>query len=86
MTEIKTEPLQKPPEEVTPPKSNKKKVVTLTTLNGRRWSGEFEGNFTHKDIKKLQQVIRVEFAKITRRRSLMKTIKRQQAEKLTKGN
>lgn len=46
------------------------KAVHLVKRNGTRWSVELEGRITQRDINHLQRVLRVEFARARRRRSL----------------
>ena len=61
--------------------NRRKKKITLSTEGGRKWTGEFSGDITHKDIHILQRVMRVEFAKVTRARSLQRMLNRQKQER-----
>lgn len=49
---------------------SKQKIITLTNNGGPRWSAEFEGRITRRDIVKLNRIISVEYAKFERRRSV----------------
>lgn len=54
----------------TSPKPVKKLV--LKSFNGVSWEATFTGKWTRRDMKKIDRVIRVEFSKKERRRSLLK--------------
>ena len=48
------------------------KRITITNTSQGRWTIDFEGVVTNRDIKKLQRILLVEFAKVQRRRSVAK--------------
>lgn len=52
--------------------SEHQKKITLTTIDGRSWTAEFVGRITRRDIKRLNRVLTVEFAKVQRKRSVEK--------------
>lgn len=55
--------------------NNHQKKVTITETGGKRWTIEFEGEVTRRDVQKLYRLITVEFAKVMRKRSLVKFMK-----------
>jgi len=56
--------------------NNHQKKITLICTGGRRWDVEFAGIITQRDIQKLYRILKVEFAKVLRRRSLKKMMAR----------
>lgn len=50
------------------------KRITITADPHKRWSVEFEGTITNRDIQKLYRIIKVEFAKVQRRRTARKLL------------
>ncbi len=56
--------------------NNTLKKIILTNTGGRHWEAEFTGTVTHRDIQKLHRIIKVEFAKIARQRSVSRMMQR----------
>lgn len=78
MTSEQKESIEDPkkPEEKEP-KAYKKRI-TLLCLNGKTWEAEFDGQITPRDIKRLRRTLTVEYARVSRRRSTLRLMKRQE--------
>lgn len=53
----------------------KPKQITIEQTDGKHWTAKFEGSVSRRDIKQINRVLTVEFARIQRRRTIDKLAK-----------